>query len=131
MSGNKFKVWALDGFRLRHLDYGLYYSDGSFSVGISRAAIHKDDTDNWLFEAGLTTADWLGKEFYGQIFFDRHGRPVAIAIMTPYCFFQRCTWVFEYMEGDRWKWSQEEWYPTNVLSTNIQSITFKKNNVNY
>lgn len=89
MSGNYFKIWALGSFRFRHMNYGYYFSDGSFSIGISSKTIRDDDTDNWLFEAGRSISEWQDSDHYGQVFFDRDGRPVAIALMAPYCFFQR------------------------------------------
>lgn len=89
MSGNVFKVWALGGFRFRHINYGNYFSDGSFSIGISNEAIKSTDTDNWLSEAGRTVNEWRDGSYYGQVFFDYNGRPVAIALMSRFCFFQR------------------------------------------
>lgn len=131
MSGNKFKVWTLGGFKFRRVNYGFYFSDGSFSIGISKNAIKQTDIDNWLFEADLNVHEWMDREFYGQVFFDRFGKPVAIAIMTPYCFFKRCTWLYEYVNGDKWKWHKQEWEPTSENSTNFAAISFKKNNVHY
>lgn len=149
MSGNYFKIWALGGFRFRHMNYGYYFSDGSFSIGISSKTIRNDDTDNWLFEAGKSISEWQDSDYYGQVFFDRNGRPVAIALMSPFCFFQRlvmslllerlfiyffnfrCTWLFEYNPDNTWKWASEEWSPGRDKSNNPNSFKFSKTNVNY
>lgn len=89
MSGNSFKIWALGGFKFRHINYGHYFADGSFSVGISSRAIRNDDTDNWLFVNNRSAIDWINGNYYGQVFFNAKGQPTTLAVMSSFCFFTR------------------------------------------
>lgn len=102
------------------------------SIGISSSAIRADDVDNWLFDAdGNRRKEWMSKDTFGQIFFDRFGRPAVLVLMSPYCFFERCIWLFEYSPNNSWTLLDRNHEFHGDLSRNLNAISFKKSNLNY
>lgn len=88
--------------------FGQVYNDGSFAVGVTGKDT-KIGNDNWVTEMG---GDWDVENkngYYGEMYFDKNGRPVALAITSNLYAGLGSGWSFVYNNG-RWEYeSKDDW----------------------
>ncbi|XP_076677304.1 uncharacterized protein LOC143373705 [Andrena cerasifolii] len=98
--------------------HGYKFSDGSFVVGIIGDDV-KYGNDNWK---ALKGDDWeTGDTYAGQIFFDKNGRPVAIAISNKLAGNFGSGWSFIYNNG-KWEYEPKDNWDTRRFAGSTLSL---------
>lgn len=107
--------------------FGFYFNDGSFVVGIISRDIQYGITDNWV---GSRSRSWgTASDYAGQIYFDKNGRPVALAITDTFHGDMGSGWSYIYNNDDEWEYEfYDDWhtrrFPNSALSLNSHAVRF-------
>ena len=86
--------------------YGLYFNDGSYSIGVVGQDVNdRTKSDNFV----VAGSNWHTIQFAGQMFFDSNGRPVALVMTDIVTGAFGSGWSFIYRDGG-WQYeSQDDW----------------------
>lgn len=121
--------YGLDGAEGNDIydSYGLIFNDGSFAVGVTGKDINENtSSDNFT---KLVGSNWTFPKHAGLIFFDKNGRPVAIAITNEFTGGFGSGWSFIYKDG-KWQYEpKDDWddrlFQGSTLSLDPYAPKFK------
>ncbi|AQS39806.1 NFkB-p65-degrading zinc protease [Shewanella psychrophila] len=110
--------------------YGLFFNDGSFSVGVIGTDVKKSTkNDNFTTLAGT---NWHTIQYAGQMFFDKNGRPIALVMTDMITGAVGSGWSFIYNHG-KWLYEpkddwDERFFSNSTLSLDSNAPQFNRTN---
>ncbi|KOB68849.1 Apoptosis inducing protein, partial [Operophtera brumata] len=114
---------AMAGQGLIYNAYGYKFSDNSFAVGILGTDA-KNGKDNWVNMKNDFTETESVKDYAGQVYFDKNGRPVTIVITSNAWGQAGSGWSFIYNNG-KWEYESTDSWDERRFAGRTESLDSK------